>query len=359
MPSEIRTLERDDWPAAADLLARRHAADRRAHSALPARYESPDEAFGLLAALFESPDAAGVIAWRDGRPAGFLAGRMYTPSPRGMGAKFRRPRSAGVPYEGYALDDHDDGELYRELYAALAPAWVERGYYSHYIEVAAHDFEALEAFNTLGFGRQITLALRRVAERVEPVEGSRVQIERAGPRDLETIMRLIGLLGEHHASSPSFLPYLREPDAEIEETERELLDDWANGHFIATRDGTVLGMQTFRAPAFMSLLATPERAIYLSDGIVVPEERRSGVGRALLAESMHWAEDAGHDCCLLHFLSANLSASRFWQANGFWPLSHTLARHIDDRIAWAHAQAAVTAMRPPAVRRRASRLPAG
>ena len=60
------------------------------------------------------------------------------------------------------------------------------------------------------------------------------------------------------------------------------------------------------------------------------------MGQALLREAMQWAGDAGFAFCLLHFLSSNLSAASFWQANGFWPMVHTLARHIDDRIAWAH-----------------------
>src|ERR1700730_11613332 len=132
----MRPLERGDWVTAAELLARRHVVDRRNEPVLPERYEDPDEALGLIRALFESPRAAGVFATRDGQPAGFLAGRMLTPSPLSMVAKFLSARSAFVPYEGYALDDREDGELYRELYAALAPIWVDRGYFSHYVGIS-------------------------------------------------------------------------------------------------------------------------------------------------------------------------------------------------------------------------------
>jgi GNAT superfamily N-acetyltransferase len=332
---EIRSLERGDWVAAATLLARRHVVDRRNEPVLPDRYEDADEALGLISDLLESPRVAGVFATRDGQPAGFLAGRMLTPSPLSMVAKFLSARSAMVPYEGHALDDREDGELYRELYAALAPVWVDRGYFSHYVEISPLDVTAADAFGSLGFGRQVTLALRRVVDPIEDVSHDGFDIQRAGPRDLETILRLIGVLAQHHASSPSFLPYLREPDAEIAQSARELLEAWANGHFIATRNGEAIGMQTFRSPQFVSPLATPERCIYLSDGVTVPEARRTGVGRALLAESMEWAGDAGFSSCLLHFLSSNLSGARFWQANGFWPLVHTLARHVDERIAYA------------------------
>jgi GNAT superfamily N-acetyltransferase len=278
-----------------------------------------------------------VIAHSDGRPAGFLAAVLRTPSQLNIGAKFVRPRSAIVPYHGHALADPDDGELYRELYAALAAVWVERGYFSHYIEIPALDYAAAEAFSSLGFGRQTTLALRAVAEPLETAGAAGIEIRRAGPSDLEAILRLSGMLGRHHASSPSFLPYLREPDAQIETDTRGWLNDWNNAFFVATRAGTTVGLQSYVAPAFLSELTRAEGMIYLFEGVVADGERRSGVGTALLAEGMHWAADTGLKTCALHFLSANLAAARFWQRHGFWPLTHTLTRHIDERVAWARA----------------------
>jgi hypothetical protein len=57
----------------------------------------------------------------------------------------------------------------------------------------------------------------------------------------------------------------------------------------------------------------------------------------LLRDAIQAAHDAGFAVCLLHFLSANPAGSRFWQANGCWRIVHTLARHIDERIIWAHS----------------------
>ncbi|HTE85923.1 MAG TPA: GNAT family N-acetyltransferase [Dehalococcoidia bacterium] len=336
MTLEIRPLERGDWEAAAELLARRHAAELRSEPLLPERYAAPDEALSLIAALLESPATTGVVAIRDGEAAGFLAGSMRTPSPLSMGAKFVRSRAAIVPYDGHALGDRDNGELYRELYAALSEPWVANGYFSHYIEVSPLDVTAAEAFMSLGFGRQTTLAARRVAEPVPGESPADLDILRAGPSELETVMRFVGLVAAHHAASPSFLPYLREPDRQIESATEEWLNDWASAHLIARRGGEPIGMFSLRPPGFVPLLAKPEGAIYLEDGAVAPGARRGGVGLALLREAMQWAEDAGFSTCLLHFLSGNLAGARFWQANGFWPLVHTLARHVDERIAWAH-----------------------
>jgi len=332
---EIAPLGPDDREAAASLLASRHAGDRRRAWDLPARYEDTDIALEAIDLLMGSPASAGVIA-RDGRePAGFLASVMRAPSQLSMGAKFVRSRAAVVPYHGHALADRDDGELYRELYAALSRVWVERGYFSHYVEIPALDYMAAEAFSSLGFGRQTTLAVRRVAESVVDSRAEGVEIRRAGPNDLEPILRLSSLLGQHHAAAPSFLPFLREPDAELEKETRERLNAWDHGFFIALREGAAVGALTLGPSSFAPALATTENALYLFEGVVAPSERRGGVGRALLAAGMRWAEEAGHTQCALHFLSANIAAARFWQSHGFWPVTHTLARHVDERIAWA------------------------
>jgi GNAT superfamily N-acetyltransferase len=337
MATEIAPLDRAQRRDAATLLASRHAGDRRRAWDLPARYEDPEAALELIDALLDSPNATGMIAYGDGRPAGFLAALLRTPSQLTPGAKFVRPRSAIVPYHGHALADRDDGELYRELYAALAEVCVDRGYFSHYIEIPALDYTATDAFSSLGFGRQTTLALRAVAEPVEIPEPAGIEIGRAGPSDVEAIMRLSEVLGRHHASSPSFLPYLREPDTQIEKDTRAWLNEWSNALLLASRSGSVVGMQTYVAPASLSPLAVlAESTTYLFEGVVVPEGQRKGVGTALLREGMQWAESSGLKTCALHFLSANLAAARFWQSHGFWPLTHTLTRHVDERIAWAN-----------------------
>jgi len=319
------------------LLANRHAGDRRRTWDLPARYEDPEAAIELIDALLDSANVTGVIAYSDGRPAGFLAAMLRTPSPLGIGAKFVRPRSAIVPYHGHALADPDDGELYRELYAFLAQECVDRGYFSHYVEIPALDFTAAEAFGSLGFGRQTTLALRHVAEPVAVASCDGVEIRRAGPSDFESMVRLSELLGRHHAESPSFLPFLREPDLQLTQDMRAWLNDWNSAVFLAARGPTIVGMQTFVAPSYLSELTRPEAMTYLFEGVVASSERRSGIGTALLAEGMQWAEGIGLKACALHFLSANLAAARFWQNHDFWPLTHTLARHVDERVAWARS----------------------
>src|SRR5262249_44979732 len=109
-----------------------------------------------------------------------------------------------------------------------------------------------------------------------------------------------------------------------------------NAFFLASREGRVVGMQSYVPQNVLSPLSLPDEPLaYLFQGIVMPEEQRRGTGAALLAAGMEWARDAGLTYCALHFLSANLAAARFWQSHGFWPLTHMLARHVDERVAWA------------------------
>jgi GNAT superfamily N-acetyltransferase len=333
---EIRPIQPEDWPAAAQLLASRHTFERRSQPLLPSKFEDPTETISLVAAMLEAPASSGVIAWSDGEPVGFMAGLMRTPSPFGIEAKYARSRAAFIPYAGHAIADPDDGELYRQLYAAIAPEWLERGFFSHYIEVAALDYTASDAFVSLGFGRQTTLAARRVSEPVAGEKPLDLDILRAGPSELDTVMEFVSMIAAHHAAPPSFLPYLREPDAEIRESVLGWLNDWSNAYLLARREGKAVGMFGLRQHGYEPELARPERTIYLDDGAVAPSVRRGGVGIALLREGMQWAHEAGFTVCLLHFLSANLAGSRFWQANGYWPVVHTLARHVDERIVWAH-----------------------
>ena len=334
---EIRPIHLEDWPSAAQLLALRHTAERRSQPVLPVKFEDPAQTINLIAAVLESPASSGVMAWADGEPVGFMAGLMRTPSPLGIAAKYVRSRAAVIPYEGHALADPDDGELYRQLYAGLAPVWVERGFFSHYIDIAALDYTASEALVSLGFGRQTTLAARSVSESVAGEKPPDLDILRAGPSELDSVMEFVSMIGAQHAGPPSFLPYLREPDTEMRKSVLEWLNDWSNAYLLARRDGNAVGMFGLRQPGYEPELARPERSIYLDDGAVAPSVRRGGVGVALLREAMQWAHEAGFAVCLLHFLSANLAGSRFWQANGYWPVVHTMARHIDDRIVWAHA----------------------
>jgi GNAT superfamily N-acetyltransferase len=322
---------------AAALLAARHRADRAREPRLPATFEGAPTARALIEATARSPATSGAVALRRERVVGFLLGSLVLPAPTSRGALFLDPRSAFVSYGGHAAEPEEAEAIYRALYAAVAPAWVDAGYFAHYVSVAAGDRAACDAWMSLGFGRDATAALRDTDP--PPEDGARVEIRRADSSDLDLVMRMALGLYQHHAGPPMYVPYLAEVVADERAYQERLLVDPACAHWLAAREGRVVGMQSFEPPpSWLSPMLTPERCTYLLHGYTAPQARGSGVGRALLARSLAWAREAGHAHCLLHFLSANLPGVRFWLANGFQPIEHRLSRHIDERIAWARPE---------------------
>lgn len=151
------------------------------------------------------------------------------------------------------------------------------------------------------------------------------------------MLNLGDVLARHHNAAPIFLPYIpEETEPGYREYQLGLLEKPENAHWIAYREGRAVGTQTFHEPDFAEL-ARPDRSIYLFVGVSVPEERGTGLGTALLRHSIDWARNETYEHCTLHFLSANISAARFWLRCGFRPLAERMVRHVDDRLAWAKA----------------------
>jgi len=334
MTLTVVPFEEDHLTAAAGLLAARHARDRAREASLPGAFESPDAVRPSVEQLLRQQGAAGVLARRDGEPAGFLLAGPMLPAPRHFLAQFFPPRSMVIPYHGHALAPGEDPSLYRNLYAALAEVFVRRGFFDHFVNVPALDSSAREAWDSLGFARDATCAVRDVEQ---PVTGAGpVDVHQAGPEDIAVVSAMAEALGQHHVGSPIFSPYLREANEASRDAALERLQEPANAHFVAYRDGRPMGMNTFMPPAFLSLLLAPEASVYLLEGFVYSQFRGGGVGRALLARSMAWAREQGYRWCALHFAAPNISGASFWLGSGFRPAEYRLRRHIDERIAWAN-----------------------
>jgi GNAT superfamily N-acetyltransferase len=319
---------------AAELLAARHRGARVGAPALPARFERAKAMRAILEPTIRWPRTTAIAALRGGRVVGFLAGVVLLPRPTSRNARFLQPRCAFVAPTAHAAEPDDAGVLYREMYAAAAPAWIAAGCFWHYVSVPAADPRAVEAWHALGFGRDVTAALRDTA--APSMQSTEVEVRRAGPEDLDAVMRMALGLFHHHTAAPMYVPCLPEMEAEEWEYQRKLLADPACAHWLAHRGGRLLGMQSLQPPpSFLSPVFTPERSVYLLQGYTEPDARGTGVGGALLSRSFAWAREEGHGDCVLHFHSSNATAAGFWLGSGFRPVELRLARHVDERIAWA------------------------
>lgn len=320
--------------AAASLLAERHQRDREHDPRFPIAYEIPPACRTLVEQASAPDDAYGVIASSAGEIIGFAIMAPFLAQPTHMTAAFFPPRCTNLGYSAHAAKAGAEHDVYREMYAAISGHFVEHGFFDHNVYISPADAAVEQAFVSLGFGRTVTAALRGI----DPVADidSALDMHAAAGEDAEVIFALNDELNAHHARAPIFWPVLRETLGSSHEFQRGLLDDpAANAHWVAFDGQRAIGMNTFMPPFWLSPMVTPEKTIYLYQGVVSADARRGGVGRAILAKGVDWAREQGYEHVALHFAAPNVAGARFWQSNGFAPIEYRMTRHIDERIAWA------------------------
>jgi GNAT superfamily N-acetyltransferase len=115
----------------------------------------------------------------------------------------------------------------------------------------------------------------------------------------------------------------------VEETIAEWQDTWDDPeftHFVAERDGQVVGHSLlYRRPHD---LRVPKDSIDLAGASTFPDERGTGVGRALLAYAITWAYANGYPTMTTDWRMTNMLASRFWPKRGFRPTFVRLHRNL-------------------------------
>jgi ribosomal protein S18 acetylase RimI-like enzyme len=293
---------------AADVLGARHARHREE---LP--QVAPGEVRDFLEALWRIPGTSGAVAVRGGRVEAFAVAQVAERALFG--------RSAWIGHAGHA---GEDDELLREVYAAASEAWVEDGAERHYVLVPAHA-RALAPWYRLGFAHMHVEALRAVTvEHRAPPDGvalrlgTRADLEAAEEIDLE-IYRL-------QARSPSFSRLPLDRDARRREWLEIDLREEGLCYLVAEERGRLVGHTIIYRPD--PVLGVPGDAAYLASTAVLESERGRGIGVALVGEIARRAAEAGYGALFTTWRMTNLSASRFWPAQGFVPIYHRLHRAI-------------------------------
>ncbi len=280
---------------------------------------------------------SGTVAELNGRVVGFMLAEVQLHPPDSVAAQFIEPQSMSVSSAGHAVaGDVSATDVYREMYASASALWVQDGYFTHAVHLTPGDRDTEEAWVNLGFGRKTVAAARETATPVAAARTDGIEVHVASPEDIEVISHLEHTNMLHHAAAPICWPLLPAPRRAIRDFLLGSLQGPENPHFVAYRDGKALGMDTFLKRGFYPPTVDAENSVYLLNGVVEPDVRGGGVGKALLAHSMDWARSEGIKWCVLHYASANPSGAPFWQAQGFVPCEYTMVRRIDERIAWAN-----------------------
>ncbi len=253
----------------------------------------------------------GAEALRDGRRIAHLVGALGEAPSRG--------RHAWVGLGDHSLASGESPKLLAEVYAAAGAPWVEDGYLTHIVEVAA-DGPLPQLFFALGFGQEQVHASApvRVEEPSAPPTGT---IRRAGPADIELLLDVVGAIGEHQAGPPVWSGLPAPQREELRDDWVEFLADETAVILLAEHDGAALGYAAFYAGDLPGVAHLPVAATR-------SDARGAGLGVALVEDALHQAHLAGFETVELDWRSTNLLASRFWPRRGFRPTHLRLRRDV-------------------------------
>jgi GNAT superfamily N-acetyltransferase len=290
---------------AAWLLGERHARHRSAEPLLPE--------IGDFRPYVEAARGDGVAALQGGELVGYLVGARAEDAHRG--------RHVWIDRAGHAARDP---KLLRDLYAAAAGAWVGDGHSRHYVLVPAID-ELAAVWFALGFGQQQAHGIRASgASGTAPSAG--LTVRRGGVELLDAMTPLAGLVWTYQACSPVFTGIPVPTPEELRRDWEEALRDPDTAYFLAERDGRAVG-HAFAYPLEPDL-GTPPGALNLAVAATLPDERRTGVGIALVEYVLEWAHAEGFDSVVADWRVTNLLSSRFFPRRGFRPTYLRLYRSI-------------------------------
>ena len=286
------------------------------------RFEEPAVARGEVAELLDQ-GATGAVAVEDGEVTGYLLGR-HREKPASWGP------NVWVEPAGHAVLE---AETVRDLYAAAAPGWVDRGWEVQYAIVPAHDRDLVDAWFRLGFGQQHVHGIREVPTATyHPPPG--IVLRPPRQEDVPVLAELDVALPDHQLLAPTFAA--GEP-VTVEESAAEWAESveaaGADGfwHVVAEHGGRVVGAATacsLEKSSGHAGLTRPPHAGFLGDASVLPEARGLGVGRALGNATLDWMRETGFSSAVSDWRATNLLSSRTWTALGYRPSFLRLHRRI-------------------------------
>jgi GNAT superfamily N-acetyltransferase len=240
-------------------------------------------------------------------------------------------RRAFIPLHGHAILQGESTEVYREMYARLAPELLRAGIFDHQVEIPASDRLASDAWFSLSFGQRMHIATRAL----DPVKGVRrgFDVRLAGPSDLDEVFELFYGLCRYNTTSPMFWPNVFDVAAWRRETEADLANP-AYAVWTAYDRGRAEAVMFIR-PTIQNFLDRPERTAHVAIAFARKDARHGGIGSVVLEHCVSWARENGFQRIALDYLTFNLTGARFWEGHGFRPTATILQRLLDSRLAWA------------------------
>lgn len=300
----IQPFSEEHLDGAAALLAERHERHRESEPALPANVDYRAE----IAELWSAKERSGTVAIEGGELTGYLLGAHREDDIWGS--------NMWVEHAGHAVRD---AEVVRDLYAAVAADWCDRGFTRHYAMVPASDPALVDAWFRISFGSQHASALQETPQSTDaPPDG--VVVRRATADDADAVVGLDLELTRHQTLSPVFSAA---PVYTAEESRADFLEDVDKDERaillaeVGGRAVSLLVMVDVKESRMHRGLARPENAAFLGFAATIPEARGTGAGLALTNAGLDWAREQGYPVTVVDWRETNLLASRFWPRRGF------------------------------------------
>jgi GNAT superfamily N-acetyltransferase len=337
VPLHVGELDDRSVEGAGALMAREHSAAKKVLRELPEAYLSLEVCVAGLKRLRDSGHR-GLVATDRGRVLAVAAATVRQLPVIGRYAK--------LPAEGLAVDPDlaDPTAVLSVLWGELAQPLVADGVSDYYLVHPALP-RLHEALSNIGFGRDGCYAVRRVAASGStttrstagpsgPAGSARagdagiaaVRVRRAGDEDLPTVARLALVELHHRGTPPMFAPPDTSSLDEVIAVHGRLREAGAV-HLLAHLDGHDVGLLTVELTSPAPRLC-PEGQPFIGPTGTLPEARRRGVGQALLAAALDWAQAHGYQWISVDFDTGNPLSRPFWSGAGFHPTGYGLARHL-------------------------------
>jgi GNAT superfamily N-acetyltransferase len=156
---------------------------------------------------------------------------------------------------------------------------------------------------------------------------AKVTVRAATVKDLETVVALRVALLREHGDNPVYRRLRSDVVARARRLFTQQLNSPGEVTFLAERGGQPIGILRCVESAGSPLLHPPHYA-YVSSVYVLPDERRTGVLRALMEHAEAWAREAGLDEFRLHSVATSTATNSAWDALGFEVVEHLRRRPL-------------------------------
>jgi GNAT superfamily N-acetyltransferase len=152
---------------------------------------------------------------------------------------------------------------------------------------------------------------------------SDLRIVEGGPERIGELEPLWRTLHEHHRGIAEGVAGVR-PFEESWRLRRRQYEGWLEGEtdavlLVAERGGRAVGYAVLTAGEGAATWELGDRVAEIETLTVLPDERGSGVGAALMEACRRWALERGAGAIAVGLVHTNVDARRFYEREGFTP----------------------------------------